>query len=182
MEPFPTLLTPRLRLREMVTADAPALLALRSDAEVVRWCGDDSITDLSQAEQLIEVFAAWRRMSFSATQWALERRCDGRLIGACALSHWRPVIRTCAINYELARDAWGKGYMSEALRAALTWGFEHMALNRIEARIHPANAPSRMLARRLGFVEEGLLREAGYWAGTHHDMLQMSMLLRERVR
>ena len=179
MTPFPTIETPRLCLREMSPDDAPTLLALRSNAEVMRWCGDDSVTELEQALRLIEVFAAWRKMSFPATQWALERREDGRLIGACALSNWRPVTRTCVISYELAADAWGQGYMSEALRAAITWGFAEMALNRIEARIHPANERSLALAQRLGFAQEGLLREAGFWAGTHHDMLQLSMLQRE---
>jgi [ribosomal protein S5]-alanine N-acetyltransferase len=176
---FPTLTTERLRLREMRKADAPALLALRSDPEVMQWCGDDSVVELAQAQRLIEVYAAWRRMSFPATQWALERREDGRLIGACALSNWRPVTRTCQISYELAREAWGCGYMQEALRAALAWGFPQMSLNRIEARIHPDNSRSRALARRLGFLPEGVLREAGFWGGSHHDMQQGSLLARE---
>jgi ribosomal-protein-alanine N-acetyltransferase len=176
---FPTLETPRLRLREMRRADAPALLALRSDPEVMQWCGDDSVVELAQAQRLIEVYAAWRRMSFPATQWALERRTDGRLIGACALSNWRPVTRTCQISYELAREAWGKGYMREALEAALAWGLPQMSLNRIEARIHPDNARSRTLARRLGFIPEGVLREAGFWGGRHHDMQQWSLLAQE---
>jgi len=173
---FPTLSTPRLRLREMVGDDAPALLALRGDPEVMRWCGDDSVAELAQAQQLIEVYAAWRRMRFPATQWALERREDGRLIGACALSNWKPVCGSCTISYELAREAWGCGYMHEALEAALAWGFEHMRLHRVEARIHPENLRSAALARRLGFVREGLLREAGFWGGRHHDMAAWGLL------
>lgn len=178
---FPTLLTERLKLREMTKADAPALLALRSDPEVMQWCGDDSVIELAQAQRLIEVFAAWRRMSFPATQWAIEHREEKRLVGACALSNWRPVTRTCQISYELARDAWGRGYMREALQAVLAWGFPQMSLNRIEARIHPDNTRSRALARRMGFLPEGVLREAGFWAGRHHDMQQWSLLAREHL-
>lgn len=180
MDAFPVLQTARLTLREMVRADAPALLALRGDAQVMRWCGDDSVVELAQAEQLIEVYAAWRRMRFPATQWALERREDGRLIGACALSNWRPVCGSCSVSYELAREAWGAGYMHEALHAALDWGFAQMVLHRVEARIHPDNARSAALAQRLGFVREGLLREAGFWGGRHHDMAQWGLLRRER--
>jgi ribosomal-protein-alanine N-acetyltransferase len=41
------------------------------------------------------------------------------------------------------------------------------------------NQPSLNLAASLGFVQEGLLREAGFWGGRHHDMLQLSLLRRE---
>ena len=69
--------------------------------------------------------------------------------------------------------------MSEALSAALAWGFEQMMLNRIEAQIHPDNAASLKLARELGFVQEGRAREAGYWKGQHHDLLQFSLLRKD---
>lgn len=42
--------------------------------------------------------------------------------------------------------------------------------------IHPLNEASLKLARRLGFVQEGLLREAGFWLGAHRDLLQWSLL------
>jgi ribosomal-protein-alanine N-acetyltransferase len=41
------------------------------------------------------------------------------------------------------------------------------------------NKPSLKLARSLGFVQEGLLREVAYWGGEHHDLLQHSLLQRE---
>ena len=69
--------------------------------------------------------------------------------------------------------------MAEALAAAIQWGFENMALNRIEALIHPNNAPSVKLAVSLGFAEEGCLREVGHWGSQYHDMLQFSLLKRE---
>lgn len=68
--------------------------------------------------------------------------------------------------------------MLEALSAALAWGFEHMELNRVEAQVHPANAASIKLVRALGFAHEGRLREAGFWLGEHHDLLQFALLRR----
>ena len=66
--------------------------------------------------------------------------------------------------------------MHEALNAALSWGFEEMGVNRVEAQVHPGNEPSLKLLRRLRFVEEGRLRQGGYWAGQHHDLLHYSLL------
>jgi ribosomal-protein-alanine N-acetyltransferase len=73
----------------------------------------------------------------------------------------------------------GRGYMSEALSAAIRWGLTAMEVNRIEAQVHPSNQRSLALLRRLHFVEEGRLREAAYWGGQHHDMLQFSLLRQE---
>ena len=61
---------------------------------------------------------------------------------------------------------------------AMAWGFEHMELNRVEAHVHPENAASIKLLRTLGFVQEGHLREAGFWRGEHHDLLQFALLRR----
>jgi len=57
-----------------------------------------------------------------------------------------------------------------------------MDVDRIEAQVHPLNTASLALLRKLGFVEEGLLREAGYWMGQRHDLVQLGLLRREFVR
>ncbi len=69
--------------------------------------------------------------------------------------------------------------MREALERAISWGFEHMELNRIEALVHEKNSGSLSLLQKLGFVFEGRLREVGYWGGQHHDLQQYSLLASE---
>lgn len=69
--------------------------------------------------------------------------------------------------------------MKEALAAVFSWGFGEMGLNRVEAQVHPENRPSLALLKRFGFVEEGRLREVGYSAGSHHDLMLYSLLKRE---
>ncbi|WP_144157692.1 GNAT family N-acetyltransferase [Paraburkholderia sp. BCC1885] len=176
MSDFPTLETDRLLLRELVDDDAPALFAIHSDAPAMRWYGVDPMLDVRQAQKLIESFAAWRRMPNPGVRWGIQRRSDAALIGSCGLFKWNRGWQTCTLGYELARAARGAGLMAEALSAALAWGFAEMKLNRIEAQIHPDNAASLKLARGLGFVEEGRAREAGYWRGERHDLLQFGLL------
>jgi hypothetical protein len=63
-----------------------------------------------------------------------------------------------------------------ALKAIITWGFREAQFNRIEAQVHPDNTASLALLEALGFLQEGRQREAGYWAGRHHDLLQYALL------
>ena len=176
MNDFPSLETERLLLREIVAADAPAMFAIHGDADAMRWFGTDPLVDPAQAEKMIETFAGWRQMPNPGTRWGIERKSDGRLIGSCGLFKWNRGWKSCTTGYELARVAWGQGFMVEALSAALDWGFEHMALHRVEAQVNPENTASLKLLQRLGFVREGHLREAGFWLDRHHDLLQFGLL------
>lgn len=179
MTGFPTLETDRLLLREIVGSDAPTLLAIHGDAQAMRWFGSDPLTQLAQAEKLVEMFAAWRAMPNPGVRWGIQSKADGTLVGSCGLFKWNRGWKSCIVGYELARGAWGNGFMTEALTEALAWGFRHMELHRVEAQVHPENAASIRLIRNLGFVREGHLREAGFWMGQHHDLLLFALLRQE---
>jgi ribosomal-protein-alanine N-acetyltransferase len=155
------------------------LLGIHGDAEHMKWFGSDPLTDIDGARRLVQTFATWREDPASGTRWGLHLRSTPGLIGTCGLFRWNRNWRTCVVGYEISPLHQGRGYMKEALAAVLAWGFGELELNRVEAQVHPDNRPSLALLRKLGFVEEGLLREAGYWAGSHHDLLLHSLLKRE---
>ncbi len=182
MHEFPTLSTPRLRLREIVAADVPALFAIHSDDAAMRWFGTDPLLTLADAEKLVETFAAWRTLPNPGTRWGITHATGGPLIGSCGLFKWNRGWRSCTLGYELDRAAWGQGLMHEALSAALAWGFAHMALNRVEAQVHPENVASINRLEALGFVREGLLRQAGFWRGEYRDLLQYALLRSDYVK
>ncbi len=177
--PFPTLATTRLLLREIGPPDALALYEIHGNAEAMKWFGADPVPDLAAAMRLVEVFASWRLQSNPGTRWGLQWHGQPTLIGSCGLFGWNRNWRKCTLGYELAPAAQGRGLMFEALCTVLDWGFEHMQLHRVEALIHPDNAPSLRLVQRLGFVEEGRLREVARWGGRQHDMLQVALLRTE---
>ena len=181
-DPFPSLATKRLQLREIVASDAPALLAIHGDAETMKWFGTDPLADLEAAERVISGFANLRQQPTPGVRWGIVHAHGGPLLGTCGVFRWNRGWRTCLTGYELARHAQGRGYMGEALRAVYAWAFETMAVERIEAQVHPLNTPSLKLLKSLGFVEEGLLREAGYWMGERRDLVQLGLLPREFVR
>lgn len=63
------------------------------------------------------------------------------------------------IAYDLGTRFWKRGYATEAVRALMEWGKESFELHRIEAKVDPRNSASIALLEKLGFSEEGLLRD-----------------------
>lgn len=173
---FPTLDTPRLTLREVAESDAERLLRIHGDGEHMRWFGSDPIRDLDGAKKLVALFASWRKEPVSGARWAMELKDRPGLIGTCGLFRWNRNWKSCVMGYEIAPEHQGRGYAKEALETAIAWGFREMQLNRIEAQVHPDNARSLALLAKLGFLQEGHQREAGYWTGRHHDLLQYALL------
>lgn len=179
--PFPQLTTERLQLREITMADAPDLMQVYGNAEVMRWFGTDPVTELAQVEAMIARWAGLRQQADPATRWGIQRQGDSTLVGTCGLFAVNRAWRKCTLGYDLALPAQGQGYMQEALHAALDWGFTTLELNRIEAQIHPDNLASINLVLKLGFHREGVLRQVGFWGGSFHDLIQFSLLRNEWV-
>ncbi|HSW04966.1 GNAT family N-acetyltransferase [Aquabacterium sp.] len=176
---FPTIETPRLLLREIVADDAPALFAIHGDPDLMRWFGSDPLPDLAAAQGLVTLFAGWRALPNPGVRWGIQIKGSAEIVGSLGLFAWHRAWRKCTLGYELSRAAQGQGYMRESLLACLNWGFANMDLNRIEAQVHPDNAASLKSVQRMGFVEEGRLRQVGYWNGAFHDMLQHALLRSE---
>ena len=102
------------------------------------------------------------------------------LIGTCGFNSWSPKMRNATIGDDLREAQWGRGLASEAVGYMLAAGFEGAlpcgALNRVQADTVPGNEASEGLLRKLGFVEEGVRRQAGYWKGAFHDLKCFGLL------
>lgn len=177
---FPTLRTERLELRLLVAADAPALFALFSDPAVMRYWSRPPMTDEAEAaELLVGALVAFARGA--SLRWGMQRREDPTVIGTVSLFHLDAQSRRGELGYALRSEDWGQGLMHEALLAVVDWAFDEagLDLHRLEADLDPRNAASRRALERLGFQEEGLLRERWTVAGETTDSLIMGLLRRE---
>ena len=81
-----------------------------------------------------------------------------------------------------ARQDMGRGYGSAAIRAILDHGFGALALHKVWLMVFAHNTRGRGIYGRIGFVEEGVLREEYFHQGGWHDMVRMSLLAREWPR
>jgi ribosomal-protein-alanine N-acetyltransferase len=172
---FPQFETERLLLRSLALTDAPDVFAALSDVEVVRFHGTEPFTSIERAEESIrrnlEMYAA--REGF---RWAITLKGQGRAIGSCGYHYLDRRNRRTDLGYELQRAYWGAGIMTEALRAIIPFGFERFGLNRIQALVEPANSASRRLLHKLGFQEEGTLRQYDLGVRTLDDVVIYSLL------
>jgi ribosomal-protein-serine acetyltransferase len=100
----------------------------------------------------------------------------GRIAGTVGFHRvdWRNAAGS--IGYWLAADAQGRGLMTRAVAACLDHAFDAWDLHRIEIRAAPDNARSRAVPERLGFVQEGILREAERHADRFGDLVVYAML------
>lgn len=154
----PTLRTDRLVLRPFSDADAHGLLALHSNPHVLRYWDSPPWSERERAERFI---AACRQMADYGTgvRLAIVRASDERFIGWCSLTGWNPNFRSARLTYILADTAWGHGYATEAVRAVLSWGFDALNLNRIQAETDTRNVASARVLEKMGFEREGTLRQ-----------------------
>jgi RimJ/RimL family protein N-acetyltransferase len=172
------LATPRLKLRWMDERDAEAHYAVFSDPEVTRYWSSGPWTTLDQARAHIAVAQA-AYADGSGMRLGIELRETGELVGSASLHHFVDASRRCELGYALARAHWGRGYVSEALRALLDHGFTALDLNRVEADIDPRNEASARVLDKLGFRKEGFMPERWIVRGEPADTVFYGLLRRD---
>jgi RimJ/RimL family protein N-acetyltransferase len=107
---------------------------------------------------------------------------ESRLIGVCQLHSIHPVHRSAELQIRIGDEAWrGKGCGREAVQLLLTTGFHDLNLHRIYLHVLVGNSVAVRLYEKLGFVREGLLREAAHIDGRYQDLLVMGILRRDFV-
>jgi ribosomal-protein-alanine N-acetyltransferase len=101
---------------------------------------------------------------------------DGPPVGVANFTAFvRGSFQACRLGYGLGEPFEGKGYMTEALREALRYIFDDLALHRVEANYVPTNTRSGTLLRRLGFSVNGYARDYLYINGAWRDHVLTSL-------
>lgn len=182
MNQFPVLQTKRLILREFRPSDAQAVFAIFSQDVATKYHNVETMQSVEQAAKLVEVRASLFERGLGV-RWGivLKEQGDG-VIGSCGYYNLNRAHRTAEVGYDLHPAYWRQGIMSEVLRAVIAYGFSEefdFWLNRIEALTHVEHEASAGLLRRMGFREEGIRRECGYWKGEFHDLRGFSLLRRD---
>lgn len=175
---FPTLTTDRLILRRTNPADADSLFGIFSDPAVVEFYDIEALQNRAQAEEIIDrhqtLFEGKRGI-----RWGIALRESDTLVGTAGFFGKIEAYSSALLGYDLSPAHWGKGIMVEALRPILSYGFTQYGLNRIQATTDLDSSRSIATLKRLGFQEEGVLRESGFWKGQFHDVRCFSLLRSE---
>lgn len=164
--------TARLLLRPPRQDDVDDILRANQDPESQRWLPmpvpytrDDAVDFVAQR---IEERAEGRGL-LSVIE------ADGRLVGSAGL-HFPQSLLGPGVGYAIAPWARGRGYAAEAAAALAEWAIAHGA-HRVHLLADVDNVPSHVVARRAGFVQEGLMRAClPYRDRPHGDALLFSRL------
>ncbi|HTL36139.1 MAG TPA: GNAT family N-acetyltransferase [Kofleriaceae bacterium] len=148
------LVTPRLRLRQWRDSDIEPFEVMSNDREVMAHFPSTLSRDV--VETMVQ-----RQRDFIAEKgygfWAVEELATGAFIGFCGLKDvafdvpWLPAIET---GWRFAREHWGKGYATEAGRAAQQYAFETLGVPEIVAFLLPMNERSAQVCERLGMTRD----------------------------
>jgi RimJ/RimL family protein N-acetyltransferase len=153
---IPIVHTERLRLRGHTLNDFAYTKALWSDAAVVEYIGGKPLTVEECWARFLRYAGHWSLLGFG--YWVVEERETGEFVGEVGFGNFKrdmePALGTIPeLGWVLAPAKHGKGYATEAARAALGWGREHLNCNDFACLIHPDHRASIQVARKCGFEE-----------------------------
>lgn len=158
--PGPVLATARLALRPWRDGDLPGFAAINADAQAMEFL-PNRLTRAESDAWVARARAHFVRHGFGPWAVALAEPAgqapEGTLIGFVGLfvpSFAAPFTPCIEIGWRLAPAYWGRGYATEAARAALRFGFEQVGAAEIVAYTVPANARSQAVMRRLGMQRD----------------------------
>jgi RimJ/RimL family protein N-acetyltransferase len=156
MKPPEQIQTERLTLRKPRMDDAPAVFAGWAQyPEVTRFLTWHPHKSVEQSEALMKKsIDAWD--GDTNFRYVLEIKESGALAGMIEL---RMEPTKMSFGYTGAHAQWGKGYMTEAVRASIAWAFQQPSIYRVYATTDVENVPSRRVMEKAGMQCEGVLRK-----------------------
>ncbi len=175
---LPTLRSARVQLVPLEPEHAGALFEVYSDSAVTRHTPEKPHADVDVTRERVRGFLE-RHALRSGITWSVFLRDEARLVGLCCLHSMSWTNRRGDLGFELASQYWRRGLMTEALRAVITFSFEALRLVKLSAHVTCENEPCQALLAKLGFVEEGLLRQHGFWDDQSHDLKAYGLVAAE---
>lgn len=153
-------------LRALIPADAVTLAALANDRDV--WL---NLRDRFPHPYSLADAEAWIASSSAHTpQTSFGIIVDGQAVGGISLMLGQDIERVSAeVGYWLGRPFWGRGIVSDAVRAATAYAFDELGMLRVFAVPFAHNAASRRVLEKAGYVLEGVMKQSAIKNGVILD-------------
>jgi ribosomal-protein-alanine N-acetyltransferase len=171
---LPVLTGAGITLRELELSDAPALFAMLTTEEVARF-----ISPPPSTVQGFERFITWTKEQRAAGHYICFAVVPDGMTSAIGLFQVRslvPDFSTGEWGFALGSAFWGTGLFVEGSRLVINFSFDTVGLHRLEARASVENGRGNGALRKLGAVQEGLLRRAFLRNGLYHDQVLWSII------
>lgn len=171
---LPTLSGSHVVLRELRPADAAALFTATSTEEVSRFISPPPTT-----VEGFEKFIAWTHRQRAAGQsicFAIVVRGSDTASGLFQIRSLEPGFGTAEWGFALASEYWGTGVFADSAELAVRFAFEVLGTHRLEARAALRNGRGNSALRKVGAVQEGVLRRSLLRNGEYFDQALWSIL------
>jgi RimJ/RimL family protein N-acetyltransferase len=171
---LPVLAGSNFILRELRAEDAPTLLAMLTTEEVSRFISPPPTT-----VQGFEQFIAWTLHERERGHYICYGVVPAGMTTAVGLFQLRalePGLASCEWGFALGSQFWGTGLFVEGAQAVLNFGVDVVGTLRFEARAAVANGRGNGALRKIGAVQEGVLRRSFLRNGQYHDQVLWSIL------
>jgi [ribosomal protein S5]-alanine N-acetyltransferase len=175
---IPAIDTERLLLRRLMPGDAPAVFAYAKLPEVSEYL----LWSPHQSEEESLEFIKFAEGQFSGSLsiiWGIEIKSENKIIGTIDLRNYKSVNSCGETGYGISSRYWNRGYVTEALKALIEFGFGVLALNRIEAHCEEGNIGSWRVMEKSGMKFEGIMREKIFLKGSFRSVKLYSILKSE---
>ncbi|MGH7724754.1 MAG: GNAT family N-acetyltransferase [Candidatus Eiseniibacteriota bacterium] len=167
----------KVRLRSLREDDLKNAFATMNNSAVTRYLR--FMRPWSVVEEKAWIERAMKNDDPTLVNLAIETT-DGEYVGATGLMQIDPRNRDAELGIVIGRpEDWGRGLGTEATLLLLRHAFEELNLHRVHLRVFDYNERARKSYKKLGFEEEGRLREAHYRHGAWHDVVIMGILAEE---
>jgi RimJ/RimL family protein N-acetyltransferase len=165
-----------IRLRAVEESDLERIHDLFWDPEVTQHLS------VAWPEPLAGTRAWWEtaRRDPGRALFAIETLA-GHLVGACELGEISDRSRHAMLGIWISRDHWNEGLGSDAVRTLCGFGFREMNLHRITLHVYATNPRGIRAYRKVGFREEGRMREDHFVGGRRVDVVVMGLLAADLV-
>ena len=167
-----------VRLRPLAASDLDHIMGWVNDPAIVGNFAAFSGKAFTREEE--KAYIDKLLASPSDRVFSVERVADGHYVGQVGIHQIHAPSRVGRLACIIAKRAeMGRGYGTGAIRLVLDWAFHEAKLHKVWLMCFKENSRARAIYQRIGFIEEGTLREEYLHAGVYHDMVRMSLLERE---
>ena len=171
---LPTIRAETVTLRELRGSDAPALLAMLSSEEVAEF-----ISPLPSSVEGFERFISethYERTCGTSFCFGIVPAGYDDAMGVFQVRQMEPGFGSAEWGFAIGSPFWGSGVFSEGAKAVIDFSFGTVGVNRLEARAIAANGRGNGALRKLGAVQEGILRRSFQRNGRYFDQILWSIL------
>ncbi|WP_372754824.1 GNAT family N-acetyltransferase [Labilibaculum sp.] len=149
--------TERLFLREIQPSDAESMFEMDSDPEVYKFLGRKPIRTLAQSKKMIESIRDQYK-NIGIGRWAIVEKESGNFVGWTGFKFEKENENGqhdfYNLKFRLLRKYWGKGYVTEATKAAIRYAFTELKFTEIFSMTLISNVKSQHILDKLGFTLE----------------------------